>query len=48
MKKDNYIKCPICGENMEKYIYDYNTNEDEKIDYKCLNCGHRETKIIQD
>lgn len=47
MRKDNKIKCPICEEDMDKYIYDYNTNEEEKVDYKCANCGNKETRIIQ-
>lgn len=46
MNRETEIKCPICEEKMEKYIYDYNTYEKEKIDYKCLNCGHKETRII--
>lgn len=47
MRKDSKIKCPVCEEYMDKYIYDYNTNEEEKVDYKCPNCGHKETRIIQ-
>ena len=26
---------------MEEYNYDYNSDRNEKIDYKCPNCGHR-------
>ena len=47
MKKNNEIKCPICEGSMDKYIYDYNTDEEEKNDYKCQNCGHKETMILQ-
>ena len=39
------IKCPICGSDMIKYIYDYNTDSKEKTDYKCPECGHKKTII---
>ena len=42
MKEQKDIKCSICGETMEEYLYDYNSNPEEKINYKCPECGHRE------
>lgn len=46
MNKKEDVICPICGENMEEYNYDYNSDRNEKIDYKCPNCGHRLCKIL--
>lgn len=46
MKEEKKIECPICGELMEEYLYDYN-NPEEKINYKCPNCGHRESVLKQ-
>ena len=45
MKDKKQIICPICGGIMEEYIYDYNTNPEERTDYKCSECGHKETKL---
>ncbi|MBS4839404.1 MULTISPECIES: hypothetical protein [Clostridium] len=45
MEKEKSIECPICGEIMDKYIYDYNSDPEEKSNYKCPNCGHRECKL---
>lgn len=39
------IICPICGDIMTEYSYDYNTFSDEKINYTCSNCGHKESRI---
>lgn len=47
MEVKKNIECPICGENMERYYFDYNTNEEERIDYKCPNCGHKKTILVQ-
>ena len=47
MSKKDEVICPICGEKMEEYSYDYNTDTNEKIDYKCPNCGHRLCKLIE-
>ena len=41
MKEKKTMECPICGEIMEEYLFDYNSDSDEKINYKCPNCGHR-------
>ena len=43
-KKEEMI-CPICGGVMEIYMFDYNTNPEERTDYKCPECGHRDVKI---
>ncbi|MGG7176667.1 hypothetical protein ACQPU1_03665 [Clostridium paraputrificum] len=43
---DNII-CPICGDLMEKYLFDYNTNNDEKINFSCPTCGHKLTKLLE-
>lgn len=48
MNNDKEIICPICGDNMEEYFYDYNSDPEEKINYKCPNCGHRECRIINE
>ena len=37
------IKCPVCGEVMLPCTYDYNTDTNEKTDYKCPECGHKKT-----
>lgn len=47
MKKAKHLICPICGEKMNLYLFDYNTNRDERLDYKCDNCGHKETILIK-
>lgn len=44
--KEEKVICPICGEGMEEYYYDYNSDRDEKKDYKCPNCGHRLCKML--
>ena len=41
MKEKKTMECPICGEIMEEYLFDYNSDPYEKINYKCPNCGHR-------
>lgn len=46
MKNENKIICPICGEEMEKYDFDYNTIKDERMDFKCPNCGHKKTILL--
>ncbi|MEG2354019.1 MAG: hypothetical protein RSB70_05205 [Clostridium sp.] len=46
MKLKEDLKCPICEDLMEEYIYDYNNTPEEKINYKCPNCGHRDCKLI--
>lgn len=45
MKEKKTIECPICGEIMEEYLYDYNSDPEEKVNYKCPNCGHRICKL---
>ena len=46
-EEEKKIECPICGEIMEKYLYDYDSSPEEKINYKCPNCGHRESILKQ-
>ena len=40
---ERYHVVPVCGEVMLPYTYEYNTDTNEKTDYKCPECGHKKT-----
>lgn len=42
--KDENIKCPVCGNNLENYDYAYDNKQYGKIYLKCNECGHKELK----
>ena len=46
MNEKEEVVCPICGEIMKEYSYDYNNDRNEKIDYKCPECGHRLCRLL--
>lgn len=44
--KPSKLICPICEDIMKECDYIYDTLKDEKVNYKCDNCGHKTTKIL--
>ncbi|GAB6167783.1 hypothetical protein JCM1393_02430 [Clostridium carnis] len=47
MNNHEGIKCPICGEVMEEYVYAYDNKQYGNKYYKCKICGHKTNIIVK-